>query len=98
MSIKNCNTCAKQDTCPKARNIENYRSKSSCMDHEWPDGTILCSDCGSPMEFIHEYHYDAPYSRMVTGDVYHCEECGNDEVFEKRWECLGVERRHYFHG
>jgi hypothetical protein len=30
--------------------------------------------------------------------VYHCSECGNDDVIEKRWECLGAERRHYFHG
>lgn len=97
---KNCCTCAKQSTCPKARNIENYRF-DGCMHYvpeDLPDGTLLCSECGSPMEFIQFYHYKEPYEQMTTGDVYHCSECGNDDVIEKRWECLGTERRHYFHG
>ena len=97
---KNCCTCAKQNICPKAKNIENYRFDgcSQYISEDLPDGTVLCSECGGVMEFIHEYHYKAPYNRMVTGDVYHCEECGNDETFERKWECLGVERRHFFHG
>lgn len=98
---KNCNTCGKQNICPKAKHIENYRMGASCMDHEWPDGTIFCSHCGSPMEWMGDYHHPAPYERMITGDVYHCtneEECGEDEVIEKTWQYVSTCRRKYFHG
>jgi hypothetical protein len=94
---RNCNCCGKQNTCPKAKRIENYRL-DGCLDHEWPDGTILCPECGSPMEYIQFYHYEKPYGQMTTGDVYHCDECGNDDVIERRWEKIEEVRRRYFHG
>lgn len=100
MSDKNCNSCAKQNVCPKARNIENYYIDSCAqyISDYIPSETLLCSECGGSMEFIHEYHYNTLRGRMVNGEVYHCDQCGNDDVIEKTWECINTERRHYFHG
>ena len=97
--IKNCKTCAKQNTCPKAKHIENYRLiGSSCSEHEWPDGTILCPECENEMRLMMDYHYEGKFGQLITGDVYHCENCLRDDVIEKRWECLDMSRRQYFHG
>ena len=47
---KNCGSCAKQNTCPKAKHIENYRMSGSCIDHQWPDETMTCPSRGSHLE------------------------------------------------
>ena len=95
---KNCGNCAKQDSCPKAKHVENYRMTDGCMDHQWPEGTMLCPDCGGEMIYMMDYHYESRYGQLITGDVYHCENCLRDDVVERRWECVGSERRQYFHG
>jgi hypothetical protein len=95
---KNCGTCAKQKTCPKAKNIENYRLNGGCADHQWSEKVIACPDCGEEMMLMMDYHYEGKYGQMITGDVYHCEKCLRDDVIERRWECVDSERRQYFHG
>lgn len=59
---------------------------------------MKCRECGSEMEYISFYHYENKYGRLVTGDVYHCDNCGEDDVIEKRWEYIDEERKKYWHG
>lgn len=59
---------------------------------------LQCRECGAEMEYIQFYHYERPYGQMITGDVFHCPECGQDEVIERRWEKIDESRRIYFHG
>ena len=58
---------------------------------------LLCPEYGKEMVLMMDYHYEGKYGQMITGDVYHCENCLRDDVVERRWEC-GRERRQYFHG
>ena len=62
------------------------------------DSVLQCPECGGEMHFISEYNYLHHYGRMVTGDIYHCEECGSDDVIERKWEKVAEERRKYWHG
>lgn len=59
---------------------------------------IHCLECGKEMIFEMDYHYESQHGRLVTGDVYHCENCLRDEVIEREWECVSTNRRQYFHG
>ena len=59
---------------------------------------LQCTECGGEMILMMDYHYEGKYGQMITGDVYHCESCLRDDVVERRWECVGSERRQYFHG
>ena len=43
---QNCNTCAKQNTCPKSGNIENYHFSDGCIEFQSknkPDN--FCGGC-----------------------------------------------------
>ena len=59
---------------------------------------LQCPECGGEMVLMMDYHYEGKYGQMITGDVYHCENCLRDDVVERRWECVGTERHQYFHG
>lgn len=60
--------------------------------------TLQCKECGAEMLFMHYYRIENKYDRMTTGDVFHCPGCGEDEVVERRWECVSEERKKYWQG
>lgn len=61
---------------------------------------IYCPDCNSEMEEISEYHYTSSTkpNRKIDAIIYHCYNCGHDEVIEEEWELISKQQRRYFHG
>lgn len=59
---------------------------------------IRCLRCCRPMVLMDEYKHSAPYERLVTGKVYRCDDCDEDEVVETTWEKVSENRRNFFHG
>ena len=98
--MNDCDSCFKQKKCPKSTIPENYHYSGCCeaIPKEPRTEGLYCAECGHPMQWECDYHYPKPYGRMITGDVYHCPNCDNDEVVERKWEMIDAERRKYFHG
>ena len=59
---------------------------------------LQCPDCGGVMELYLTDGYSHREDRKVEQYVYHCQDCGHDDVIEMVWERTMVTRRRYFHG
>ena len=62
--------------------------------------TIICPECGSPMELMMEGDQIHSPLSVTRYAIYHCtnEECMYDHITEKRWELAEVTERRFFHG
>lgn len=59
---------------------------------------IECPECGKQMDrYVSSIQIRSAVS-VLPYAIYHCTHCGYDHLSEKRWECVEVTERRYFHG
>ena len=81
-TVQSCNDCAKQSTCPKAANFENYRL-DRCMD--FVDKNKTCKDCdhfigwGDWNLCCTEHHEGYPFGFLCYEDTPACEKFEDKE-------------------